>query len=80
MNNKYWIVKPIINGFEFTTIMYGEQDSVRSYIENFIKTPTTFTEISEDIVNALFTIGIKIYAVPAIQRHSNEKEVGGDAQ
>jgi hypothetical protein len=64
MNNKYWIVRPIINGFELTTIMYGSEESLRIYIENSFKCPINYTDVDYSNVRLLEQLGFKVYCVP----------------
>lgn len=58
---RYWIVRPVVNGYEMQMIIFGTESAMLDYIKNKIKFPTSYNEISYEIVSALEGIGFKVY-------------------
>ena len=62
---RYFIVKPIINGFEATLVMCAkDEDSLKHYVEKMLPQSICF-EISEDDFNVFTLSGFKAYVCPA---------------
>ena len=68
---RFWIVKPVVNGFETNMIMYGTQEELEQYVRNNIGGQVNYIGISSDIVNPLTTIGMKIYMCPTIEEETD---------
>lgn len=66
--NKYFAVKPIVNGFEMVMVLYGEEDDIKKYIEYVLRVPSTYTIINERFARNLFDIGFKIYMCPPMDK------------
>lgn len=64
MENQYWIVRPIINGFESFALFYGTQDGLISYIKNNIPGTVSYFQISTEIAKSVSNIGMKCYMCP----------------
>ena len=64
-NCKYFVVKPIVNGFETVMIMYGEESDIRNYIKYVMDIPCSYNIINEQFARNLFDIGFKVYMCPS---------------
>ena len=71
----YWLVKPIINGFEMTMVFYSEEESLKEYITNVLGVTTSYRVIEPEIVSALSAMGFKIYSTaPKIAQQTEQTE------
>ena len=62
---QYWIVKPIVNGFETAMIMFGTEAELLKYLQERIKLPSSYNSIPYDAVEAFEKFGFKVYCLPA---------------
>jgi hypothetical protein len=70
----YWIVKPIINGFELTTIMFGTERELKKYVDMSFRCPVNYGSVSYDIVSKLEQLGFKVYCLPASASETTENK------
>ena len=66
MNMEYFVVKPLINGFECVFFAYGTTDSVKDYMEKVLQAPFTMIKVNEELAQQLFRVGFKIYMCPLV--------------
>lgn len=71
----YWLVKGIFNGFEFNSVMFGTEDSVRKYIENSFGIPVSYALINYDVVQHLEQLGFKVYCAPSTNSNDGQKQI-----
>lgn len=65
MDVNYYLVKPIINGFEVALFFSADNaDSVGEYIKRFLNVPVSISAISKDDFQLFGNSGFKFYAVP----------------
>ena len=63
----YYLVKPIINGFEAALFFCADNsESLETYIKRFLNVPVSVSEITEDDFKLFGNSGFKVYAVPPI--------------
>ena len=64
MDKKYWLVKIVIGGFETNTCMYGDEQSLREYIQKNFNGPMSYLEIGADAAQLFMNISMKVYMCP----------------
>lgn len=71
---KFWLVRPIIRGFELHMIMCGSEDGVKEYVQNQLPYPVAYTDIGEDAVRAFEKAGFKVYYAfdPTTETNKND--------
>ena len=72
--SKYFVVRPIINGFEAILLMYGQETDIKKYIEFVLATNCTYSAINKDFARNLFDIGFKVYMCPEIGKVKTDIE------
>ena len=61
----YYLVKPIINGFEAALFFCADSsESLEAYIKRFMNVLVSVSEITEDDFKLFGNSGFKVYAVP----------------
>lgn len=71
----YWVVKPTINGFEFTVIMYGTENELRTYVQQTIPGQVNYMAVNEEVASVFVSNGFKVYMCPMIKdRNEKQKE------
>lgn len=71
---QYWIVKPIVNGFETALLMFGTETELVKYLQERIKMPSSYTSIPYDTVLVFEQFGFKVYCLPAERAVSENME------
>ena len=61
---KYYVAKYFLNGFEAVLLFHGERDLVSQYIASTLGDRVMCREISDELATNLFNIGFKVYMVP----------------
>ena len=75
----YWIVRPIINGFELSIIMYGSEVSLKAYIETYFKCPVNYGDVDYSKIAILEQFGFKVYHLPIIEDKVETEETKNDS-
>lgn len=71
-DKKYWIVRPIINGFETCMCLYGTEEELRQYIQATLNGVTSYAEATEDIAQMFLRLAIKVYMCPNVIKEETE--------
>ena len=75
----YWIVRPIINGFELSIIMYGSEASLKSYIETYFKCPVNYSDVNYERIAVLEQFGFKVYHLPYVEEIPKAEDNDNDS-
>ena len=67
MMSKYWLVRPVVAGFETTMCVYGTEEELRDYLQKYLSGITSYAEIPEDIAQMLMSLSFKMYMCPKVQ-------------
>ena len=70
----YWIVRPTINGFEFTTIMYATENELRSYLQQTMPGQVNYMAITEEAASVFVSNGFKVYMCPMIKDETEKQD------
>ena len=62
---RYWLLKPILNGFETAMLMFGTESALVEYVKSRINLPISYSAIDYDTVSHLENLGLKVYCLPA---------------
>jgi hypothetical protein len=62
---RYWLLKPILNGFETAMLMFGTESALVEYVKGRINLPVSYSAIDYDTVSHLENLGLKVYCLPA---------------
>lgn len=73
-DKKYWIVRPIINGFETCMCLYGTEEELRQYIQVMLNGVTAYAEATEDIAQMFLRLAMKVYMCPNIIQEEQKQE------
>lgn len=69
---KYYVAKYFLNGFEAVLLFHGERDLVSQYISSTLGDNVMCREVSDELATNLFNIGFKVYMVPNNTRFLTE--------
>lgn len=61
----YWMLKPILNGFETVIICFGTEKMLIDYVKSRINLPISYSKIDYETVSHLENLGMKVYCLPA---------------
>lgn len=61
----YWMLKPILNGFEAVIICFGTEKMLIEYVKSRINLPISYSQIDYETVSHLENLGMKVYCLPA---------------
>lgn len=74
----YWIVRPTINGFEFTVIMYATETELRQYLQQTMPGQVNYMTLTEEGAAVFVANGFKVYMCPTIKEEVREKTTTPD--
>ena len=69
---KYYVAKYFLNGFEAVLLFHGERDLVAQYIASTLGDQVMCKEVSDELATNLFNIGFKVYMVPNSKQFTTE--------
>ena len=69
---KYYVAKYFLNGFEAVLLFHGERDLVAQYITSTLGDQVMCKEVSDELATNLFNIGFKVYMVPNNKHFTTE--------
>lgn len=78
MNKKYWLLKIILGGFETSICFYGDEVSLRDYIQKNFNGQMSYVDISDDAAESLMRLSCKIYMCPTINVESDTGDQNKD--
>lgn len=73
MYRRSWIVKPVINGFQFQLLVWGTEEEMRSYMEHEFKECPAYRGATEEEVDQMSKMGAKVYLAPPLTRRYNNE-------
>ena len=64
--SNYWLVRPIVSGFETTMCVYGTEEELREYLQKYLSGITSYAQITEDVAQMLTQLSFKLYMCPKV--------------
>lgn len=71
--SNYWLVRPIVSGFETAMCVYGTEEELREYLQKYLSGITSYAQITEDVAQMLTQLSFKIYMCPKVVKQEPEE-------